>query len=391
MTKCRKSKMKRMKAKRSIARIRPRIEPLVLPVNGIRMPPVKPPPDRPGRLTNVLESLKWVLGTLYKSRWSNYFKDPMDESLYSISEFNKQIRHPMDLATIEQRLANNYYWRANEALEDFELFFDNCDTLYRYRSDVRAAGRNLRSIFRTNLSLIDMSKEFDLNTETLPQCQTESDPQQECEYPDSDQLAREEEGAYYTPFRYGIDSDSDHDNEPEPDPKPLEPTPDIMIDWQIYLVEKNHALRLLECLTKRKRDHINWPFRNVELWRFYSANSRYEHDDEEKLDWQTLRLLLENNKIKSFEHFIERLRTMFKNALACFPNNDSVVGATTALNDIVESRLHAFRSSLTEAKKRIRYTMNKKLRDYKLIIAQQDSYISSEERFPYGWNYQQFR
>ena len=39
----------------------PRIEPHVEPVNGIVQPPVVPPPNRPGRITNQLHYLKTTI------------------------------------------------------------------------------------------------------------------------------------------------------------------------------------------------------------------------------------------------------------------------------------------------------------------------------------------
>ena len=47
-----------------------RIEPHVEPVNGVVQPPVVPPPNRPGRITNQLHYLKT---TIIKGN-SNYVK-----------------------------------------------------------------------------------------------------------------------------------------------------------------------------------------------------------------------------------------------------------------------------------------------------------------------------
>ncbi|XP_017857603.1 PREDICTED: bromodomain testis-specific protein [Drosophila arizonae] len=392
MYKLGKGKMKPKQAKPSIEEIPPRIEPCVLPVNGVVQPPVIPPPERPGRLTNVLESLKSVLESLWRSRWSSYFKKPVDASKLCIPDYHTVIKHPMDLSTIRQRLNNNYYWRANEALEDFELIFANSSLFFMPGSRVHAAGKQLSAIYRTCLSMIDMSNETQLNTKSLLRRRKVRPLQLERAYPVPSKLPRLDDGACQTQEGDDSESDSDVDDEPDGEPVEFDSTPDILIDWQIYLVEKNHSLRMLQCLTKRKRDHINWPFRSGDLWRQYSQNLHYNHDVEDKLDWETLRFMLDNDEIQNFEHLIERLRTMFQNALACFPMDENVIEATTALNAVLESHLGAFRSSLTEAKKRIQYLASKKLRDYNIILSQQDSYHSSEERFSYGaGSYQQYR
>ena len=49
-----------------------RIEPHVEPVNGIVQPPVYPPPNRPGRITNQLHYLKTTI-IKGKKRYTNPF------------------------------------------------------------------------------------------------------------------------------------------------------------------------------------------------------------------------------------------------------------------------------------------------------------------------------
>lgn len=57
----------------------PRHEPRVEPVNGIVQPPVHPPPDRPGRVTNQLQFLqKTVLKAVWKHQFAWPFQQPVD-------------------------------------------------------------------------------------------------------------------------------------------------------------------------------------------------------------------------------------------------------------------------------------------------------------------------
>lgn len=57
----------------------PRMEQPTNPVNGVVQPPVHPPPDRKGRITNQLEFLKTtVLSAVVKHHFSWPFKQPVD-------------------------------------------------------------------------------------------------------------------------------------------------------------------------------------------------------------------------------------------------------------------------------------------------------------------------
>ncbi|KAI8043873.1 bromodomain-containing protein 3 [Drosophila gunungcola] len=140
----------------------PRNEPDLQPVNGIVQPPVIPPPNRPGRRTNVLENLKSVLNCIWRSRWAYHFRQPVDAVALGLPNYHKLIKHPMDLGTIKKRLHNNYYWQADEALDDFELIFENCMLFNLEGTLVHQAGKELRNAFYTRLASIDLSREEEL-------------------------------------------------------------------------------------------------------------------------------------------------------------------------------------------------------------------------------------
>ncbi|XP_034484474.1 homeotic protein female sterile-like [Drosophila innubila] len=144
----------------------PRLEPYIQPVNGIVQPPVIPPPNRPGRRTNVLDSLKSALGVIWKSRLSYYFRYPVDAVRLGIPDYHKVIKYPMDLSTIRKRLQNNYYWQADEAMEDFELIIDNCLEYNEEGTEVHSAGLELREAFHQRLDFIDMSNEVEIIPQT---------------------------------------------------------------------------------------------------------------------------------------------------------------------------------------------------------------------------------
>lgn len=115
----------------------PLMEIPVDPVNGIVQPPVKPHPNRPGRVTNQIHFLnKNVMKAVWKHQFSWPFQQPVDTIKLNLPDYHKIIKKPMDLGTIKKRLENNYYWKAQEAIDDFQAMFDNC---YIYNKPVSGA------------------------------------------------------------------------------------------------------------------------------------------------------------------------------------------------------------------------------------------------------------
>lgn len=43
-----------------------------------------------------------------------------------LQDYYKIIKQPMDMGTIKKRLENNYYWNAQECIQDFNTMFTNC-------------------------------------------------------------------------------------------------------------------------------------------------------------------------------------------------------------------------------------------------------------------------
>lgn len=43
-----------------------------------------------------------------------------------LKDYYKIIKTPMDMGTIKKRLENNYYWNAQECIQDFNTMFTNC-------------------------------------------------------------------------------------------------------------------------------------------------------------------------------------------------------------------------------------------------------------------------
>lgn len=58
----------------------------------------------------------------------------------------------MDLGTIKKRLENNYYWKAQEAIDDCQTMFDNCYVYNKPGEDVVLMAQALEKLFKSKLS-----------------------------------------------------------------------------------------------------------------------------------------------------------------------------------------------------------------------------------------------
>lgn len=131
---------------------KPRIEPVVEPVNGIVQPPVVPPPERPGRVTNQLQFLnKTVMKFVWKHQFAWPFQQPVDTKKLNLPDYHNIIRQPMDLGTIKKRLENNYYWSAKECLQDFNTLFTNCYVYNKPGEDVVVMAQTLEKLYQNKL------------------------------------------------------------------------------------------------------------------------------------------------------------------------------------------------------------------------------------------------
>lgn len=125
------------------------------PVNGTVQPPVNPPPDRPGRLTNQLHFLaKTVMKDVWKHKFSWPFQQPVDAKKLNLPDYHKIIKQAMDLGTIKKRLENNYYWSSKECIQDFNTMFTNCYVYNKPGEDVVVMAQTLEKVFLTKVALM---------------------------------------------------------------------------------------------------------------------------------------------------------------------------------------------------------------------------------------------
>lgn len=76
---------------------------------------------------------------------------------FSVQDYHKIIKKPMDLGTIKKRLENNYYRESRECLNDFKTMFTNCYVYNKPGEDIVLMAQALEKIFLTKVA--DMPKE----------------------------------------------------------------------------------------------------------------------------------------------------------------------------------------------------------------------------------------
>ncbi|XP_069842401.1 bromodomain-containing protein 3 isoform X3 [Dendropsophus ebraccatus] len=116
--------------------------------------PVNPPPpevtnsSKPGRKTNQLQYMQnVVVKTLWKHQFAWPFYQPVDCIKLNLPDYHKIIKNPMDMGTIKKRLENNYYWSANECMQDFNTMFTNCYIYNKSTDDIVLMAQALEKIF----------------------------------------------------------------------------------------------------------------------------------------------------------------------------------------------------------------------------------------------------
>ncbi|XP_045761111.1 bromodomain-containing protein 3-like isoform X1 [Maniola jurtina] len=123
------------------------------PVNGT---PSDEAPRRQGRVTNQLQFLqKNVIKAVWKHRFAWPFHQPVDAKKLNLPDYHKIIKKPMDLGTIKKRLESNYYYSAQECIQDFNTMFTNCYVYNKPGEDVVVMAQTLEKLFLNRIAQMD--------------------------------------------------------------------------------------------------------------------------------------------------------------------------------------------------------------------------------------------
>uniref|UniRef100_A0A8C6QLR4 Bromodomain-containing protein 4 n=1 Tax=Nannospalax galili TaxID=1026970 RepID=A0A8C6QLR4_NANGA len=111
-------------------------------------PPETSNPNKPKRQTNQLQYLlRVVLKTLWKHQFAWPFQQPVDAVKLNLADYYKIIKTPMNMGTIKKRLENNYYWNAQECIQDFNTTFTNCYIYNKPGDDIVLMAEALEKLF----------------------------------------------------------------------------------------------------------------------------------------------------------------------------------------------------------------------------------------------------
>ncbi|XP_068628917.1 bromodomain-containing protein 3-like isoform X2 [Battus philenor] len=127
--------------------------PMAEPVNGA---PPEETPRRQGRITNQLQFLqKNVIKAVWKHKFAWPFHQPVDAKKLNLPDYHKIIKKPMDLGTIKKRLESNYYYSAQECIQDFNTMFTNCYVYNKPGEDVVVMAQTLEKLFLNRIAQMD--------------------------------------------------------------------------------------------------------------------------------------------------------------------------------------------------------------------------------------------
>ncbi|CAH4016738.1 unnamed protein product [Pieris brassicae] len=127
--------------------------PAVEPVNGA---PSEESPRRQGRVTNQLQFLqKNVIKAVWKHKFAWPFHQPVDAKKLNLPDYHKIIKKPMDLGTVKKRLESNYYYSAQECIQDFNTMFTNCYIYNKPGEDVVVMAQTLEKLFLNRIAQMD--------------------------------------------------------------------------------------------------------------------------------------------------------------------------------------------------------------------------------------------
>lgn len=110
------------------------------PVNSI---------DNTNQLKFLLDS---VVNKLWKHPFSWPFQQPVNAVKLKLSHYHKIIKFPIDLGSIKEKLENEYYSNAEDAIKDLCLMFLNCIIFNDNNDDVVIMAKKLIKTFTAAIS-----------------------------------------------------------------------------------------------------------------------------------------------------------------------------------------------------------------------------------------------
>jgi hypothetical protein len=95
-----------------------------------------------------------VISNLKKSKFSEYFRNPVDYVKLNLPSYPTIITNPMDLTTIRQKLTDKRYNTLSEFVADFELIINNCARFNGPEHSITQLGMKMQTSFRNQTEIL---------------------------------------------------------------------------------------------------------------------------------------------------------------------------------------------------------------------------------------------
>ncbi|KAL7722906.1 Bromodomain-containing factor [Entamoeba marina] len=118
--------------------------------------------------TEETKKCKEVLKYLLQQPEAVAFKEPVDPVLYNIPTYFTIIKHPMDLGTINTKLANGDYITKDDFAQDIRLTFNNATTFNHPQSDVYVWAEKLIKMFENRFKTTFRDKKKPVLRQSVP-------------------------------------------------------------------------------------------------------------------------------------------------------------------------------------------------------------------------------
>lgn len=111
-----------------------------------------PPAGRTVRKTNQLVYLsRTIMNALIRHDESWPFLELLTPQKIDIPNYYDIVTHPMSFRVVKKRLANNYYWSADQAIFDLSMVFENAYRVTEPDSVMAQMARNVETLFHAHL------------------------------------------------------------------------------------------------------------------------------------------------------------------------------------------------------------------------------------------------
>ncbi|CAJ0935060.1 unnamed protein product, partial [Mesorhabditis belari] len=365
------------------------------PVGGVVQPRVLPPVGKPTRHTNQLEFiLNNVMKHALKHKHAWPFTKPVHAIELGLADYHNVVKRPMDLATIEKRLKNFYYYTAVECMNDINTMFTNCYTYNppHYGVDIHTVFNNCYSFNQAEDDVSLMCR----NVENLVREKLKTMPSEEIEIPrpkrgpqkssakrasglakagssSSKAVSRESSISVSRPVPSPLALDHEMQNastsdvhvaapvakskgvkrkvepvaaEPPPPPQPARKRrnyvppdyPSMAPRLKGKLSEQLKACqKLLADINSKKNAEFNWPFTkpvDVEALQLFD----YYDKIDEPMDLSTIKKKFDYKQYVSHEEFLSDIELMVGNCHKYNPKGDAIYVLATKMMNYVKSK-----------------------------------------------------